>query len=209
MNILTFPLGQLQANCYFLIQDKECLIVDPGDDAAFILEEVQRRNLEVVGLLATHGHFDHIMAVGELQLSIKVPLYIDKKDIFLVERLNETAEYFLGYNPYSLKPNNITSLNKKMLHVSSFTFHVISTPGHTPGSVCFYFPTENILFTGDMLFKQGIGRYDFSYSDKEDLLNSITEILKLPDGTQIYTGHGETTTVEDEKLHNPFIQKKQ
>ncbi|MDO8497270.1 MAG: MBL fold metallo-hydrolase [bacterium] len=209
MTILTFPLGQLQANCYFIIEDKECLIIDPGDDAAFILEEVQRRNLKVVGLLATHGHFDHIMAVGELQLSIDAPLYIDKRDMFLVERLNETAEYFLGYNPYSLKPNNIISFNKKTLEVPHFMFQVISTPGHTPGSVCFYLKGEGVLFTGDTLFKQGIGRYDFSYSDKKDLLNSITEILKLPDGTQMYPGHGETTTVEDEKLHNPFIQKKQ
>ncbi len=199
MKIFKYPLGQLQANCYFLIQDSECLIIDPADEAGFILEELQRRNLTLVGMLATHGHFDHIMAAGEIQKSLNVPLYIFKDDMFLIKRLNETAEYFLEHNPYLLQPTNIVFLNEKMLHVTCFMLQVLHTRGHTPGSCCFYFKKENILFTGDTLFKQGIGRYDHSYSSKKDLFNSLRKLLKLPAETVIYPGHGESTDIKNEQ----------
>jgi glyoxylase-like metal-dependent hydrolase (beta-lactamase superfamily II) len=125
MKILLYSLGQLQANCYFLIQDKECVIIDPADDASFILEELQRKNLNLVGMFATHGHFDHVMAAGEIQQSFNIPLYIFKEDIFLIDRLKETAEHFLGYRPAIFKPTNIGFLEEKELHVSSFTFHAV------------------------------------------------------------------------------------
>lgn len=195
MQILQYPLGQLQANCYFLIQDKECIIIDPADDAAFILEELQRRNLKLVGMFATHGHFDHVMAVGEIQKSFNIPLYISRQDLFLINRLIETAEHFLGYKPVSIKPISVNWLTETRFHVSRFMFQVLYTPGHTPGSCCYYFKKEKILFTGDTLFKQGIGSYDHSYSNKKDLIQSIKKILKLPEKTVIYSGHGEKTTI--------------
>ncbi len=199
MRILQFSLGQLQANCYFLIKENQCLIIDPADEASFILEELQRRNLNLVGMLATHGHFDHVMAAGEIQKSFSIPLYIFKDDLFLVKNLNQSAQRWLGYNPSSLQPGNIKFLEDKMLSVSSFVFRVIHTPGHTPGSCCFYFSKENLIFTGDTLFKDGIGRYDFSYSDKKELKKSLEKILKLDAETIIYPGHGEKTVVGREK----------
>jgi hydroxyacylglutathione hydrolase len=199
MIIKKYSLGSLQANCYFLIEDNDLILIDPGDEASFILEEIQRQRLNLKAILATHGHFDHIGAVGEIKKSFDVPFYINEKDLFLVERLNETAKYFLGYNPYFLPPKNIKELNNKTLHVSRFTFDVISTPGHTPGSVCFYFQKAKLVFTGDTLFKNGIGRYDFSYSDKKELFKSLKKILSLPDETLIYPGHGEQTVIGDEK----------
>ncbi len=114
MQILTFPLGQLQANCYLLIQDKECLIIDPGDSAEFLLEEILRRNLNVKGILATHGHFDHIMAVGELQMSLNCPFYIHEKDLFLIERLEKTAQHFLKSKQIVIPPQNSISLKKEI-----------------------------------------------------------------------------------------------
>lgn len=201
MKILKYSLGQLQANCYFLIKDENCLIIDPADEVSFIIEELQRRRLNLLAMLATHGHFDHLMAVGEIQKSFNVPLYINKKDEFLLDRLEETAKYFLGYNPVIFKPQNIKYFNKniKKFHVSRFTFHILFSPGHTPGGVCFYFEKEKVIFTGDTLFKDSIGRYDFSYSNKIDLKKSIEKILKLPSDIIIYPGHGEETTVKDEK----------
>jgi glyoxylase-like metal-dependent hydrolase (beta-lactamase superfamily II) len=199
MIIKKYSLGLLQANCYFLIEDNDLILIDPGDGASFILEEIQRQRLNLKAIFATHGHFDHIGAVGEIQQSFNVSFYINEKDLFLVKRLNETAEYFLGYNPYFLPPKNIKELNNKKFHFSRFTFDVISTPGHTPGSVCFYFQKEKLFFTGDALFKDGIGRYDFSYSDKKELFKSLKKILSLPDETLIYPGHGEQTVIGDEK----------
>ncbi len=199
MQILRYSLGQLQANCYFLVQDRECLIIDPADDAGFILEELQRRNLRLVAMLATHGHFDHVMAAGEIQKSFNVPFYFFKEDMFLIDRLIETAEHFLGYQPVIIKPNPVNYLTGKAFQVSRFMFQVLHTPGHTPGSVCYYIPEEKILFTGDTLFKQGIGRYDHSYSSKKDLFHSLRKLLKLPAETVIYPGHGQSTSMKDER----------
>ncbi len=198
MKIVKYSLGQLQANCYFLIKGEDCLIIDPADDAPFILEELQRQRLNLVGMLATHGHFDHIGAAGEIQLSFNVPLYILKEDQFLIDRLNETAKYFLGFDPHFIKPKNTQYLAEKNFQFSVFNFQILKTPGHTPGSCCLYIKEENALFTGDTLFKEGIGRTDLSYSSKEDLKKSLKKIFKLPKETIIYSGHGEDTMLEEE-----------
>ena len=198
MIIKKYTLGQLQANCYFLIDDQDCLIIDPADDAPFILEELQRQQLNLIGMLATHGHFDHIGAVGEIQLSFNVPLYIFKEDQFLVDRLNETAKYFLGFDPHFIKPKNIKYI-KNNFSITDYKLRIIQTPGHTPGSCCFYLPAEasakagfkSILFTGDTLFKDAVGRTDLSYSSQDDLKKSLKKIFKLPEETIIYPGHGE------------------
>ncbi len=200
MKILKFPLGQLQANCYFLIEDDQCLIIDPADDASFILEELQRRRLKLVGMLATHGHFDHVMAVGEIQLSMSVPLLINKEDQFLIDRLGETAEYFLGYKQTILPIKKIEYINNKdLIKIGNFVFQIIPTPGHTPGSVCFFFKKEKVVFTGDTLFKGAIGRYDFSYCNKKDLKESLIKLSKLSLDIKVYPGHEEETSIKEEK----------
>jgi glyoxylase-like metal-dependent hydrolase (beta-lactamase superfamily II) len=195
MKILRLPLGQLQANCYFLIKDNQCLIIDPADEASFILEELERRKLKLIGMLATHGHFDHIMATGEIQLSLKTPFYISKEDSFLVKRLKETAQYFLGHREQLLPPTLIKYLKEGNFRMRNYELRIIHTPGHTPGSVSFYFKKEKVIFTGDTLFKKGIGRSDFSYSSKKDLDSSLKKIFKLPKETIIYPGHKEQTTI--------------
>lgn len=199
MKIVKYSLGQLQANCYFLVNGQDCLIIDPADDASFILEELQRHQLNLVGMLATHGHFDHVMATGEIQQSVDIPLHIYKDDLFLIKRLGQTAQHFLGYQPIILPIKKIENLdNENSLKIENFKLKTIHTPGHTPGSCCFYFKEENSLFTGDTLFKEGIGRTDLSYSSKEDLKKSLKKIFKLPEETVVYSGHGEETILEEE-----------
>ncbi len=200
LKINQFSLGQLQANCYLIIDKKNhCLIIDPGDEANFILEKIQKERLIPQAILATHGHFDHIGAAGEIQLSFNIPFFIAKEDEFLINRLNESAKYFLGYNPHFVKPKNINYLSSKKFYVRCFMFYVLKTPGHTPGSVCFYFKEKGVIFTGDTLFKNGYGRYDFTYSDKDKLFHSLKKLLQLPKETLIYPGHGEMTYVEKEE----------
>jgi hydroxyacylglutathione hydrolase len=200
MKLYSYALGQLQANCYFLVKDNNCLIIDPADSADFILEEIQRKNLNLVGLVATHGHFDHIMAVGEIQLSYpNLPLYIHSDDLFLAKRLKETAKYFLDYEPAVIPIRSTCAIESDELSIHEFTFEVIRTPGHTPGSCSFYFEEDQFLFSGDTLFSGGVGRYDFKYSDKSQLKHSIEKLLELPDGTEVYSGHGEETTIYAEK----------
>lgn len=199
MKIHTFSLGELQANCYLLENEGKAIIIDPADDGSFLLEEVLRKNLELVALLATHGHFDHVMAVGEIQMSFAVPFYLHKKDQFLIDRLESTAERFLGHKAILLPPNSITHLSVGQLEIFPFKFQVLFTPGHTPGGVSFYFPEEPALFTGDTLFAGAVGRTDLSYSNKKDLWDSLRMILAFPEETTIYPGHGESTYIGQEK----------
>ena len=200
MDILCFSLGQLQTNCYLLIKEKNCLIIDPADEGSFILEKIQRSNLKLLGMLATHGHFDHLMAAGVIQQSFNIPLYISCNDLFLLDRVKETAEYFLGYKPAFLPIKNIKCLDKsKGLKIEDFQLKIIFTPGHTPGSLSFYLPEEKVIFTGDTLFKRAVGRFDFSYSSKDDLKKSLKKIFSLPKDTIVYPGHGERTTIREEK----------
>ena len=202
MNIKRYPLGELQANCYLLIQDKDCILIDPADDANFLLEEISRQNLNLVAMFATHGHFDHVMAVGEIQLSLKVPLYIHEKDLFLIKRLKETAKHFLDYEPATIPITNIQNLVIGKFEIfppaGGLKFEILHTPGHTPGSCALYLKDKNILFSGDTLFKDGIGRYDFAYSDKEELKSSLKSLLSLPPETIVYPGHGPETSIEEE-----------
>lgn len=199
MKIHTYSLGELQANCYLLENDGSAIIIDPADDASFLLEELQRKGLKLETLFATHGHFDHCGAGGEIQMSFDVPFYLHKKDQFLIERLESTAKYFLGYKPFIIPPKNITYIPSKKFQVSSFELQVIETPGHTPGGVCYYFPDEQTIFTGDTLFAGAVGRTNLSYSSKKDLWNSLKKILALPEETIVYPGHGEFTYIGKEK----------
>ncbi|MFH0773469.1 MAG: MBL fold metallo-hydrolase [bacterium] len=199
MNIYTYPLGELQANCYFLMSEGKVLIIDPADEGSFLLEELQRKNLELVALLATHGHFDHCLAGGEIQMSFDVPFYIHKKDQFLIDRLENTAEHFLGHKPITVPPKLVKYLPVGEFQIQNFKFQILPAPGHTPGGVCYYFPEEKIIFTGDTLFAGAIGRTDLSYSCKKDLWNSLKEIFTLPEETTIYPGHGDSSYIGQEK----------
>ncbi len=199
MKIHVFSLGELQTNCYLLEDEGKALVIDPGDDAPFILEELQRKNLELVGICLTHGHFDHAMAVGEIQMSFPVPLYMSREDMFLIYRLEKSAQHFLDHSPVVVKPLNIEYFTPGELHISNFAFTVIPTPGHTPGSVCLYFPGEKNIFTGDTLFSGAVGRTDFAYGDKKKLHKSLELLFKLPDETEVYPGHGEITYIMTEK----------
>ena len=190
----------MQANCYLLTQDEDAVIIDPGDDADFLLEEVSRRGLRVHALVATHGHFDHLMAAGELQMALQVPFYLHPHDAFLLARLEETARHFLGFEPYVVKPQQVSDIVRGSWSVGPFTWDVIPTPGHTPGSVCLYSKSDGYVIVGDLLFAGGgIGRYDFSYSNKSELVQSIQHIAAyVPGETRMFSGHGDESILEDE-----------
>ncbi len=199
MKILRYSVGQLQANCYFLIEGNNCIIIDAGESADFLLEQIQIKKLKPLAIFASHGHFDHIMAVGEIQLSFDIPFYIAKEDLFLVKRVSETARYFLKQKIAIIDPKNIQDIKVGELKIENFKLKILKTPGHTPGASCFYLKDQGWLFTGDTLFKDAIGRYDFSYSDKQKLKLSLERLFKLPDETIIYPGHGEETIIDEER----------
>ena len=150
-------------------------------------------------ILATHGHFDHIMAANELQLAYNIPFIIHKSDEFLVKRMSNTAKHFIGEND-ALEPKISAYIDKTIELKKEKWFEVIETPGHTPGSVCFYNKINNFLIAGDLIFEAGgVGRTDYQYGDSDILMRSIKDILKLPEATTIYSGHGSVFTIADFK----------
>lgn len=188
-------LGEMSTNSYVLWEDesKKCLIIDPADDAVAISEEIRVRKLLVKGILLTHGHFDHLMAVAELELMFSVPIYANKQDEFLIKRSNHTAKFFLKRSV-----NEIEGLKIKVdldevaeLKLGQARILVVKTPGHTPGSVCFYCPAEKLVFTGDTWLSTGIGSTEHKYSSRPDLLKSLNLLKQLPPETLVLSGHGD------------------
>lgn len=188
------PVGQLATNCY-LIFDRESgegLIIDPGDDADYIMRIIADEKIKPLKILVTHGHFDHILAVTELSLNYQIPFLIHKKDEFLVKNAQRSAEHFLTTEKI-IPPPPVDEFLKEgqKIPFGNYQLEVLETPGHTPGSVCFHLKTDNILFCGDTIFKDGVGRTDFSYSSPDDLEKSLQKIFSLPSQTTLYPGHGE------------------
>ena len=194
--------GQMRSNCY-LVKDKkssETLIIDPGDDGEYIIEQLTKLKCSPKLIIATHGHFDHIMAVLTLGLTFQIPFRLNCKDQFLVDNMRENARHFLSIDPGPSPHVSSDLSDNEQLKLGAINFNVIETPGHTPGSICLSDKRNKILFVGDLIFAEGgVGRTDFSYSDKHDLYASLLKIFKLDDKTEVYPGHGETFYLGKEK----------
>ena len=193
LNVKKLSVGALQTNCYigFDEQSLTAAIIDPGDDAEYIHNVIRDFNLKPHVVVATHVHFDHILAAFEIQHAYKIPFRLHSKDEFLVKRMKESATYFLKREIVEQPPQIQGLLElKKPVKVGTVELEIIETPGHTPGSICLYSKAERILFSGDTLFADGVGRTDFKYSSSDDLHLSLEKLLVLPSDTIVYAGHG-------------------
>jgi hydroxyacylglutathione hydrolase len=188
MEIKVLHVGQLQTNCYLVWNEStNCFIIDPGDEADFITEEILSLKLKPQAILLTHGHFDHCLACLELKLNFNLPIYLDPKDNFLYQKAAQSAGHWTSTKALKL-PSTLPFPSS--LKLGDETLKVISTPGHTPGSVCLYSAPH--LLVGDTIFADGVGRTDFAYSSYSDLQKSLAKIHSFPDETFVYPGH-ETT----------------
>lgn len=199
-------------NTYIVIDSdtKDCIIIDPGmmtpTEIAAVDNFIQEKELKVNKILLTHLHIDHAMGVNHLKEKYGVEVYANEKDAMLGARIAEQIQLF--HLPITLGKVTIDHyLNEKdTITFGGLQLTAISTPGHSLGSLSYYNSDKKIVFTGDALFKQSIGRTDLPGGDYATLINSITEkILTLPDNTIICPGHGPTTTVKDEKRFNPYV----
>jgi len=201
LKIDTFILGQLQTNCYILSSRKNfCYIIDPADDFIFLSDFIQNHGLIPKGIILTHGHFDHCLAALALKKIYNIPILASTKDLFLLKLIKKSSEYWTQTDYPTLPILNIDfDLNKtKNFIFDDINIQVIKTPGHTPGSICLYIAKSNILFSGDTLFKDAVGRTDLAYSDKNLLIKSLKKLSKLPINTAIYSGHGPKTFLGQE-----------
>jgi hydroxyacylglutathione hydrolase len=200
-DFIALPVGQMRTNCYLVYDAKtrECLIIDPGDDADYIVSKISELGLFPQKIVATHGHFDHIMAVNELKLAYKIPFLLNKKDEVLLKWMRKSAVHFIKVDP---GPPPIVDQFIEDEEIIGWGLRVIETPGHTPGGICLYSIKEKVLFSGDTLFAEGhVGRSDFAYCNKEDLKRSVKKILGLPKEVKIFPGHGRPTSVGNELFY--------
>ncbi len=198
--------GPMQVNCYILAPkvNSPTIIIDPGQEGNKIKRRLREHKLTPALIINTHGHMDHIGCDDDFG----VPIYIHSQDVALLtdSKLNLSAVFM---SPITVKSEIRPVEEKSRICLEGIELGVIHTPGHTPGGIALYLEKpqgSNIVFTGDSLFFQGIGRTDFPGASEELLVKSIRDkLFKLPDETKVYPGHGPSTTIGREKKENPFL----
>ena len=198
------PVGMYQTNCYIISVGDMALIVDPGAEANKIFHYLETNNLKPEAILMTHGHFDHLCALEEVQAKYDVPVYAhkDEKEYFT------NASYNLSRPPVEIKDLSafIFIDQDETIELLDQKIDVRHVPGHSLGSIAFYFKDTGAVVSGDTIFKGSIGRTDLIHGNADQLITSIkTKLLILPDDTIVYSGHGPATILGDEKKTNPFF----
>lgn len=216
MFVETMPVGPLQCNCSIVAcpNTNEALVIDPGGDVDRIVEVLKQNNLTLKFILHTHAHFDHVMGTKELQNSMGGQIVLHPEDRFLYENLQMQAQIFGFKLDPETPPIDINLKHQMRLDFGQSQTLVLHTPGHTPGSVCFHLEhrhksqntQEHLLFSGDTLFRRGIGRTDLPGGSSKQILESITKQLYALDGdTKVVPGHGPGTLIGEERMKNPFV----
>ncbi len=211
MNIQTFTFNPFQENTYVLYDNtKECIIIDPGcytiEEEALLTDFINKNQLNPVKLINTHCHIDHILGNKFVCKKWNINLFTHKEELDLLEASEEISKIY-GFEDYNLSPIPKEYLNAgQKIKFGEISLEILFCPGHSPGHICLFCKKNNILIAGDVIFKGSIGRTDLPGGDYKVLLESINkEIICLPNETQIYSGHGPSTVLSEEKKHNPFI----
>ena len=208
-----FPVNPLQTNCVVLWADGNlaCTVVDPGMSSPEALQQLldcfQAHGLTPEAILLTHGHFDHVWGVNSLLEHFSVPVYLHPADEHIMDQLSAGFPAMKGFQFLRHRFASEPVADGEVLELGCGSLRVIHTPGHTPGSVCYYAPADNLLLSGDTLFAGSIGRTDLAGGDYDLLMASIKDkLLNLPGETDVIPGHGQPTTIAREGMYNPFLE---
>lgn len=208
IEIVKMTLGPIQTNCYIVgdTDSGDAVVIDPGDSAALILRSVEQREWTVRHILATHAHFDHIMASGDLKEATGAPFHLHEADEPLRRAMPEQVRQLVGLDvPPAAEPDGFLSEGERIT-AGAIALDVLYTPGHSPGHVSFVLASEQTVFCGDVLFAGSIGRTDLPGGDFPTLIQSIlTRLLPLGDAFAVLPGHMQNTTIGDERATNPFV----
>jgi hydroxyacylglutathione hydrolase len=206
LEIEKITVGPLQSNCILIYdsESKEAAVVDPGDEADRIIDRTKELGLKITSILLTHTHGDHIGAVGALKDFSGAPVYVHPEEKDWLDNPDKNLSALLGL-PITAPAADKTMKDSDIIHIGSEKFEVLHTPGHSPGGVCFY--RRGILISGDLLFRESIGRTDLPGGDMATIKKSLqSKIMKLPGETLCYPGHGDSTTIEHELKNNYFLR---
>lgn len=200
MELQKFVLGDIRSNCYILYQNGHAIVIDPGFPSDEVIAFIKDNHLSIDGIFITHGHYDHIGGVNQLKKKFHPTVYAPKADHMFLTK----GDYNRWGEDISV---DVWIENEMTLHFIGVDADVIMTPGHSPGGLVLRF--DDILFSGDTLFYQSVGRTDLPYSNAMDIYHSIQKLYRLcHDDMIVYPGHGRATTIGHEKTYNPFVRKK-
>jgi hydroxyacylglutathione hydrolase len=204
-----FPVGPLQCNCSVVGDETthEAMVIDPGDEIERVLEVVKRRGLAIKQIVVTHAHIDHVGGAMKLKHATGAPILLNQNDTALLKMLDVQAAW-LGMAAPEKTTIDQDLADGDSVKTGNLAAIVLHTPGHTEGSVCLYFATEKKLIAGDTLFAGSIGRTDLPGGSFQKIMDSLHHrVLALPDETLVVPGHGPVTTIGEERVSNPFLQK--
>lgn len=213
LRIQTFEVNPLHENCYVINDEtKECVIIDCGAlteaEQNAVITYIREEGLKPDHNLGTHGHLDHHFGDAAILSAFNLQPEVAEGDKVLMQHPREAALQMLGMDlNIDLPAGNLKLTENEEVKFGSHTFKIIRTPGHSPGSVSFYCAEENVLFTGDTLFKGSIGRTDFPGGSMFQIISSLRELAQLPDKTIVYPGHGPQTSIGFELAHNPYMDR--
>lgn len=206
LKVNQYVVGPVQTNCYFIINAEtgELLIVDPGASAKQLAQRVRDEGYQPVAILLTHGHFDHATGAEELAKEFGILIYAHEAERETLESVELNASWMMGQDQIFHADEFLK--DGQELDLAGFHIQVLHTPGHTVGGCCYYLPYEDVVFTGDTLFCTSVGRTDFAKGSMADLIRGIKEkLMVLPERTTVYPGHNDVTTIENERMYNPYL----
>jgi len=207
--IQMLPVGMFQSNCYIVScsDTNEGVVIDAGDEGETILSAVDRLGVRITAILQTHAHLDHVGALDQVAPALAVPVWMHKDEVPVYEGVEQQATMF-GLGAPKRVPIDRMLEDGEKINIGNLVAEVVHAPGHSPGSVCFYFANETPprIIVGDVLFKGSIGRTDLPGGDYGTIMNTLAGVfLPLSDDTIVYSGHGPETTIGEEKRLNPFL----
>ena len=201
------PVGPLQCNCSIIGDGttREAMVIDPGDEIEDILALVRKHNLQVKQIVITHAHIDHVGGAMKLRAATGAPILLNQNDYGLLKMLDVQAAWIGVPAPGKVEIDHSITTGETV-SAGSHTAQILHTPGHTEGSICLYFQPEKKLIAGDTLFAGSIGRTDLPGGDMQKIMRSLhNTLMGLPDETVVVPGHGELTTIGEERESNPFL----
>jgi glyoxylase-like metal-dependent hydrolase (beta-lactamase superfamily II) len=201
------PVGPLRCNCSIIGDETthEAMVIDPGDEIDDILALVRKHNLQVKQIVITHAHIDHVGGAMKLRAATGAPILLNQNDYALLKMLDVQAAWIGVPAPGNIEIDRSVTMGEAV-SAGSHTAQILHTPGHTEGSICLYFEAEKKLIAGDTLFAGSIGRTDLPGGSMQKIMRSLhNTVMALPDETVVVPGHGEATTIGEERKSNPFL----